>query len=261
MLSLPLAVLTVASVVGNLLAPHLLVANPLVLVVLAPRTLYLTVAAGHAPFGVFLAVGVLRLAAADPSHYLLGRLHGPRLTELAQRRAGTHRVLDIVLRAWRRIGLPLVALSPSGKFLVLAGASGMRHRRVAAVALGGTLAQLLLLYAAGQVMAEPGQALASLASDHSTALVLVAVVATMAVLVKAGLRRRPGPFRPAGDVPAAGVPAGDVPAAGVSAAGVPAAGVPAAGASAGDEGGLPGVELDAAAVDLLEQQPLAACTP
>jgi hypothetical protein len=187
-LSLPLGVLTAASVVGNVLAPHLLISNPLVLVMLAPRTLYLTVAAGRAPLGAFLVVGLLRLAAADPSHYLLGRLHGPRLTALARRTvgSGTHRMIDWALLAWQRIGLPLVALSPSGKFILLAGASGMRHRRVAGVALGGTLGQLLLLYAAGRVVAQPSQAVAALASDHATALVLVVAVATIVALVKAG---------------------------------------------------------------------------
>ena len=106
----------------------------------------------RSPLGLFLVVGLLRLAAADPSHYLLGRLHGPRLTELALRRPGPHRSLRFLLRAWQHIGLPLVALSPTGKVLVMAGASGLRHRRVAAVALGGTLVQLLALYAAGRAV-------------------------------------------------------------------------------------------------------------
>lgn len=188
-LSVPLAVLTAASVVGNLLSPHLLVANPLVLVMLAPRTLYLTVAAGRTPLGLFLVVGLLRLAAADPSHYLLGRLHGPRLTELARRRAGPHRAVRLLLRAWQRIGLPLVALSPTGKVLVMAGASGIRHRRVAAVALGGTLVQLLALYAAGRAVSGPTEALGSLVSEHSGVLVLVAAVATIAVAGKAVVGR------------------------------------------------------------------------
>ena len=177
MLSLPLAVLTAASVVGTVLAPHLLITDPLLLVVLAPRTLYLTVAAGRSPLGLFLVVGLLRLAAADPSHYLLGRLHGTRLTELALRRPGPHRALRFLLRAWRHIGLPLVALSPTGKVLVMAGASGLRHRRVAAVALSGTLAQLLALYVAGRAVSGPMDALASLVSDHTAALVLVGAMA------------------------------------------------------------------------------------
>ena len=188
-LSLPLCVLTVASVVGNVLAPRLLAGNPLLLVALAPRALYLTVAAGQVPFGLFLVVGLLRLAAADPSHYLLGRLHGPRLTELATRWAEPHRVLDLVLRAWRRIGLPLVALSPTGKVIVVAGASGLPHRRVAAAALGGTLVQLLLIYAAGRVVAGPSQGLASQASDHSGLLLAIASVVTVVVALRA--RRRP----------------------------------------------------------------------
>ncbi len=230
-LSVPLALLTASSLVGTVLAPHLLVANPLVLVVLAPRTLYLTVAAGRVPLGLFLVVGLLRLAAADPSHYLLGRLHGPRLTELAQRRAGSRRMIALGLRAWHRIGLPIVALSPSGKFLVLAGASGMPHRRVAAAALGGTLVQLLALYAAGRAVAGPADALASLAAEHAAVLVLVTAAAMVTVLVRAALRRRPRPDMAVGEK------------------------------SAGDERGLAGVELDAAAVELLEQHPLAPCAP
>ena len=62
---------------GHVLAPHLLVTNPLILMMLSPRTINLAVAAGTVPLPTFLAVGLVRLAAADPCHYTLGRMHGP----------------------------------------------------------------------------------------------------------------------------------------------------------------------------------------
>jgi len=175
-LVLPLVILSAASVCGSLLAPHLLVANPLLLMALSPRNIYLAGAAGSVPLPVFMAVGLLRLGAADPCYYALGRRHGPAIAAGASRRSPlAGRIAGRLLKLGRTKGLAVVALSPTGKVLTLAGASGIRSRHVAVADAGGTLVQLIVLYAAGQTI---GQAL----HPSPRTLTIVAVVVALSAL-------------------------------------------------------------------------------
>lgn len=176
LLGAPLVLLTCASLVGNVLAPHLLATNALLLVVLAPRTIYLAVAAAQAPWAAFVAVAFLRLCAADPSHFYLGRLHGRRLYVRAP---------GLLVRLWERLGVALVALVPNGKVLLLAGASALPHRRVASAAAAGTLAQVVVVLAAGRAVAGPGQAFAEALAANATVIALVAAVVTLVLLAAA----------------------------------------------------------------------------
>ena len=159
---------------------------------LAPRTLYLAAAAGQVPFVAFVGVALLRLCAADPSHFLLGRLHGPwaaaALDRRRPRRGGTVRRparRRRLARLWDRLGLALVALSPSGKVLVLAGASRLTHRRVAAAAVAGTLVQVVLLYVAGRAVSGTVEAGAGVMAAWAPAVVLV----TLGIVAGAAVRR------------------------------------------------------------------------
>ncbi|HVF15049.1 MAG TPA: hypothetical protein VM942_10640 [Acidimicrobiales bacterium] len=196
LLGAPLVVLTGASVVGNLLAPSLLTAHPLLLVALAPRTPYLAAAAGQVPFAPFVGVALLRLCAADPSHFLLGRLHGDRATAALHRRrrdrndpegrGGRRGWRSRLIGLWDRLGLVLVALSPSGKVLVLAGASRLTHGRVATAAVAGTLAQVVVLYVAGRAVSTKAEALAGMVAGYAPAVVVV----TLGLMGGAAIGRR-----------------------------------------------------------------------
>jgi len=187
LLAAPIAALSVASLVGNVLAPALVSTHPLLLVLLSPRTVYLAIAAGHAPPAAYLAVGLLRLCAADPSHFLLGSLHGARVDRVAAR----------MPRVCRRMGLPTVALCPTGKVLLLAGATRLPHRQVAAVAVAGTLGQLLVIYAAARSLAGPLERVAGLLSGMApVALPVVAALAIGASACRVAVRRRARPPRP-----------------------------------------------------------------
>lgn len=177
-LAAPIAVLSAASLTGNVLAPPR-VGPPLLLMSLSPRTVYLAIAAGEVPMAGFLLIGMLRLCAADAWHFLLGSLHGDRLERVASR----------MPRFCRQLGLPVVALFPSGKVLLLAGATRMPHGRVAATAAAGTLVQLVTVYAAGRALAGPLDALTALVSG-SAAAVIAATVAAVAVGGARGLCRR-----------------------------------------------------------------------
>ncbi len=176
LLAVPLAALSLASAVGTLLAPHLLVANPLLLIVLSPRRVYLTVAAATVPLPLFLAIGLLRLGAADPWHFLLGRMHGPTVARgLARRSPLAGRFARALLDTGRRRGLIVVAFAPTGKILMLAGATGLPSRRVALADAGGTVLQLVVLRATG------GALVHALDPTERTLTILAVVVALVAV--------------------------------------------------------------------------------
>ncbi len=150
-LAAPLAVLSIASAAGSVLSPYLLVANPLLLVALSPRAVHLVVAAAAMPLPTFLAVGMLRLMAADPSHYVLGRMHGTAAAAAIERRSvSLGRVAQWLLGMDERKSLLVVGVSPTGKFLFLAGAGRARPILVALADAGGTFVQLMVLYVSGR---------------------------------------------------------------------------------------------------------------
>ena len=147
----PLAVLSVVSAAGSVLSPYLLASNPLLLVALSPRALHVVVAAAAVPFPTFLVVCMLRLVAADPCHFMLGRTHGPTLSAAVERRSAVlGRVTRWLVRVDERKTLLAVAVSPTGKILLLAGAGRARPSRVALADACGTLVHLTVLYVSGR---------------------------------------------------------------------------------------------------------------
>lgn len=177
MVAAPLVLLSVASATGNVLSPRLLESNPMMLAALSPRAIHLVVAAGAVPFPIFLAVGMLRLVAADPCHYLLGRMQGPAAAAAIERRSA---LLGLVarwlLRLDKRRAILAVAVSPTGKFLMLAGAGCTRPSHVALADAGGTLVRLTVLYASGRPLMQ--------ALDPSP--VMLAIMGGLALAVVAG---------------------------------------------------------------------------
>lgn len=141
-LSAPLAVLSILSLLGTGLMPALAPHHPLLLVALAPRSVYVLAVAAHAPLVPLVVVAAVRLMVADPFHFRLGRMHGAALARRAER--------WIPLRS---AGAALVVASPTGKVLALAGAAGVPVRRVAAADAAGTLVRLALLVGAGRAVA------------------------------------------------------------------------------------------------------------
>lgn len=165
---LPLGVLSLASLAGTLLAPRLLVANPLLLVALSPRAAYLIVAAGRAPLGGDLVVGLPRMLAADPFNFAVGAGLGPSVRRWATRRSRTSRQLSERVTRWGHRGaLPLVVVSPTAKVIASAAALGVRWQKVAVADVAGSLGQLLMLYAAGRSMARPCRQLAAALAGHA----------------------------------------------------------------------------------------------
>ncbi|HZQ29412.1 MAG TPA: hypothetical protein VFA94_17075 [Acidimicrobiales bacterium] len=146
-----LPLLSALSALGTALSPHLLHAHPLLLVALAPRCPFLIAAAHHTSPGAFALVAFARLTAADAPNFLLARHHGPRIHDLASRWALSRAVDRTLARLFHRFGLVLVACSPTGKVLALAGMSDLSARRVATADAAGTLVQLAALYGLGRL--------------------------------------------------------------------------------------------------------------
>jgi len=131
-----IVVFTVGAIVGDVLSPALLERQPLLLLTLNSRTIYLVALARRLPFAAFVLAATARLCAADPLHFLLGRHAGTadgarvrRLRPLARR----------LPPASNPLWLAIVAASPTGKTMLVAGAARVPARAVAVANALGTL--------------------------------------------------------------------------------------------------------------------------
>lgn len=161
LLGAAITLLSGLAVLGDLLSPALRDRHPMALVLLTPRTPYLVAAADEVPFAVFLVAAVVRLCAADPLHFMLGRTTGPAGMAAAgrvTRRVGTGRrgrlLQGAVARARSSGSSPLwlagVAVSPTSKSMLVTGAAGVGARRVACADLAGTLLRVVVIWHLGR---------------------------------------------------------------------------------------------------------------
>jgi membrane protein DedA with SNARE-associated domain len=158
-----IAVFTAAAMVGDLLSPVFIEHHALVLVVLTPRTAYLVALTHEVPLSVFLVVSVARLCAADPLHFMIGRAAGPAVVSAARRTRVLRRLADRLPSRSDSLWLVAVALSPTAKTMVVAGATGLRAPSVAAANVAGTVARVLLIWTAGKAFPTIGHTVAALA--------------------------------------------------------------------------------------------------
>jgi membrane protein DedA with SNARE-associated domain len=155
-------VLCALSLAGDALSPVLLERQRVALVALTPRTPYIVAAARDVPLPVLLVVAVARLGAADPVHFLLGRALGPAVLARAHR---TRLLGRLARRLPAEAGpwwLAAIALSPTAKTALVAGGAGLRAGPVAVANLAGTVARVLVIWAAGRAFPVAGETLAAL---------------------------------------------------------------------------------------------------
>jgi membrane protein DedA with SNARE-associated domain len=179
--------LSALSMVGTALTPVLASDHPLLLAGMSPRSLNLVLAGAQSPFVAFLLVGVLRLVAADPWHFLLGRHGGDQL--MAWTRRSSPRAARALVRAHRlvvRVGPAAVFVRPCGVVLVAAGAGGLSPRRVVAADVAGTAAYLTLIFFLGRAVDSPMETILELTSPR----VVVTVMTTMGLGVIAWMCHR-----------------------------------------------------------------------
>jgi hypothetical protein len=161
------AAFSAAATVGDLLSPVFLERCPLALVVLNPRTGYLIALARAAPLPVFLVASVVRLCAADPLYFLLGRAAGPAVISAGHQVRGLRRLPDRLAdrvpsrSSW--LWLAAVAASPTAKTMLVAGGGGLPAGGVAAANVTGTLVRVLLVWRVGTAFPTVGETVAALA--------------------------------------------------------------------------------------------------
>ena len=107
---------------GRRRQPRAPLPEPPALVALTPRPAYVVAAAWDVPFPLLLLVAVARLGLADPVHFLLGREAGPAVLARAQRTRLLGRVARRLPSTPGHLWLSAVAISPTAKTIVVAGA-------------------------------------------------------------------------------------------------------------------------------------------
>jgi len=146
-LGAPLVALTGASVTGTVLAPALLTRSPLFLAALSPRSMFLVAAAAHAPLPLYLAVGLLRLFAAVPSHLAIGQTYGRNASNWLQQGPLPARITGRTTEwLFRRLGPIALVVSPTGKTVALASASDVPTLRITVSTAAGIVLKLALFY-------------------------------------------------------------------------------------------------------------------
>lgn len=120
--------------------------NPYLLLVLTPLLRYQVLVVNDVNPVAFFVIGTLRLLAADPPFYLLGRWYGDRAVHWMEHQSpGAARFLKRAERFYGKAAYPLVAIAPNNLICLLAGSSRMRPRTFFALNLTGTVVRLYLV--------------------------------------------------------------------------------------------------------------------
>ncbi len=138
---------------GTLAAPFLL-DQPLLLMALAPRALFVGLAAPGSDFLAFVIIGLIRLGIADASYFILGRrfpertvskkIDGlPRWRRLAA--LGCHRLVTMISSTPLTAFLALF-IRPSGRYLAVAGSYGVSPRLAGWSSVLGTVTYLVAVH-------------------------------------------------------------------------------------------------------------------
>lgn len=181
-----LAVIATSAVVGNALAPTLLVSHPLLLLALNTTTRHLVLTSTSVDFVPYLVVGLGRRLLEDPFLFLLGRWYGDDAIAWVEGKVGGGRTLRAIQRNFHWVGWLLVAVAPGGLVCVLAGASRMPTALFLVLNIAGTIATILLLRRFGEAFSEPVDAVVAFAADNVVVLTALSVVVTVVY----ALRRR-----------------------------------------------------------------------
>ncbi|HEV2068835.1 MAG TPA: hypothetical protein VGR26_03480 [Acidimicrobiales bacterium] len=189
--SIPLGLIATTAVVGNALAPTLVVNHPLLLLALNATTRHLVLTSTSVDFVPYLVTGLGRRLLEDPFLFLLGRWYGEDAIAWVDAKVGGGRSLSFIQRHFHWVGWLLVALVPGGVVCVLAGASRMRTAVFLVLNVAGTVATILALRRFGDVFAGPLDAVLEALADNVVVLTGLSIVLT-ALYVLRRRRRAPG---------------------------------------------------------------------
>ena len=196
--SIPLGLIAGTAVVGNALAPTLVVHHPLVLLVLNATTRHLVLTSNSVDFVPYLLAGLGRRLLEDPFLFLLGRWYGEDAIAWVDAKVGGGRSLRFVQRNFHWVGWLLVMLVPGGVVCVLAGASRMRTAVFLLLNVAGTVATILALRRFGDVFAGPLDTVLDVLAENVVVLTALSIVLTALYVLR---RRRRPPEGPHGVPP------------------------------------------------------------
>ncbi len=185
-----LAVIATSAVVGNALAPTLLVRHPLLLLALNATTRHLVLTSTTIDVVPYVVVGLGRRLLEDPFLFLLGRWYGDDAIAWVDDKVGGGAYLRAVQRHFHRVGWLLVAVVPGGVVCVLAGVSRMRTAVFLTLNILGTLATIAVLRRFGDTFAAPIELLLAFSADNVVPLTALSLGLTALWLV--WRQRRPG---------------------------------------------------------------------
>lgn len=150
-----IAVWSVVGWSGTLLAP-VLADRPFLVMMLAPRALFVALATDSVSLATFVVLGTLRLSATDASYFILGRRfpRGGRRPGRIERSRG--RVLSVGVRYTDRLCRWICAhgykagtvlfFRPNGKYLAVAGAYGVSSKVAGVASVVGTVLYLTFFH-------------------------------------------------------------------------------------------------------------------
>ena len=143
--------------VGSTVLSPLLLASPVSLMMLAPRALFVALAAPHLDLVPFVVLGTLRLSVTDPSYFVVGRrLAGETSLRCPQRCSTVPRWRQLTLGAadrlarWictsRWLAFAVLFVRPSGRYLAVAGSHGVSAVLAGTAAVTGTATYLYIVH-------------------------------------------------------------------------------------------------------------------
>ena len=189
-----LAVIATSAVVGNALAPTLLVRHPLLLLALNATTRHLVLTSTSIDLVPYVVVGLGRRLLEDPFLFLLGRWYGDDAIAWVDDKVGGGAYLRAVQRHFHRVGWLLVAVAPGGVVCVLAGISRMRTAVFLTLNVVGTLVTIALLRRFGGTFSGPIQVLLDFSADNVVPLTALSLGLTALWLVRRRRRSEPAPL-------------------------------------------------------------------
>lgn len=172
----PLAVLVIASWIGDALAPTLVDQHPLVLMALNARNRNLVLVANQIDLVPYYVVGMVRLLLSDPLFYLLGFLYGDGAIRWMERQAPTYGKLMRGAEKWFGVAAyPLVFFAPNNFICLFAGASGMSIATFVILNVTGTITRLYMIRVVGDLFAEPIENVIRFIQDYRLPLLVLSV--------------------------------------------------------------------------------------
>ena len=139
---------TLVATIGTAASPALL-DHPILIMAMAPRAIFVALAANDLDLASFCLLGTARLSITDPSYFLVGRriaADGQR-PELPRSPFGFVRKILRAMCSNRIAAAAVLLVRPNARYLAVAGANGIPAALSLGAALLGTVVYLVAMHA------------------------------------------------------------------------------------------------------------------